>query len=92
MKVLIAATALTGHINPLLAVGRRLAARGDDVVMMTAERFRTKIEASGSRRTTTATRPSTGRRTCRPVRSAIGSSSPGASSIPSPSRPGSCGR
>lgn len=47
MKVLIAATALTGHINPLLAVGRRLAARGDDVVMMTAERFRTKIEASG---------------------------------------------
>ncbi len=61
MKVLIAATALTGHINPLLAVGRGRGA-GDDVVMMTAERFRTKIEASasGSRRTTTATRPSTG--------------------------------
>ncbi|MFC6789627.1 glycosyltransferase [Methylobacterium komagatae] len=49
MKVLIAATALTGHINPLLAVGRRLTARGDDVVVMTAERFRTKIEASGLR-------------------------------------------
>ena len=49
MKVLIAATALTGHINPLLAVGRLLAARGDSVVMTTAEGFRTKIEAAGLR-------------------------------------------
>ncbi|TXM77103.1 glycosyltransferase [Methylobacterium sp. WL69] len=49
MKVLIAATALTGHINPLLALGRLLAARGDSVVMTTAERFRGKIEAAGLR-------------------------------------------
>jgi MGT family glycosyltransferase len=49
MKVLIAATALTGHINPLLAVGRQLVARGDDVVLMTATRFRAKIEAAGLR-------------------------------------------
>jgi len=49
MKVLIAATALTGHINPLLTVGRLLAARGDSVVMTTAERFREKIEAAGLR-------------------------------------------
>ncbi|MCJ2036435.1 glycosyltransferase [Methylobacterium sp. J-068] len=49
MKVLIAATALTGHINPLLAVGHLLAARGDSVVMTTAERFRQKIEAAGLR-------------------------------------------
>lgn len=49
MKVLIAATALTGHINPLLALGRLLAARGDSVVMTSAERFRAKIEAAGLR-------------------------------------------
>ncbi|WP_019903606.1 glycosyltransferase [Methylobacterium sp. 77] len=49
MKVLIAATALTGHVNPLLAVGRLLAARGDSVVMTTAERFREPIEAAALR-------------------------------------------
>jgi len=49
MRVLIAATALTGHINPLLAVGRLLAARGDTVVVTTAEAFRGKIEAAGLR-------------------------------------------
>lgn len=49
MKVLIAATALTGHVNPLLAVGQCLAARGDDVVMTTAELFRGKVEAAGLR-------------------------------------------
>jgi len=49
MKVLIAATALTGHINPLLTVGRLLAARGDSVVMTTAERFRGTVEAAGLR-------------------------------------------
>ncbi|MCJ2046102.1 glycosyltransferase [Methylobacterium sp. J-078] len=49
MKVLIAATALTGHVNPLLAVGRLLAARGDTIVMATAEAFREKIEAAGLR-------------------------------------------
>ena len=49
MKVLIAATALTGHINPLLAIGQRLVARGDGVVMTTAERFREKVEGSGLR-------------------------------------------
>jgi len=31
MKVLIAASALTGHVNPLLAIGNLLRARGDDV-------------------------------------------------------------
>lgn len=49
MKVLIAATALTGHVNPLLAVGRLLAARGGAVVMTTAEPFRKKVEAAGLR-------------------------------------------
>ncbi len=38
-----------GHINPLLAVGRLLSARGDTVVVTTAEAFRGKIEAAGLR-------------------------------------------
>lgn len=49
MKVLIAATALTGHINPLLSLGRCLAARKDDVVLTTAERFRENVEGAGLR-------------------------------------------
>ena len=49
MKVLLAATPLTGHVNPLLAIGRALSARGDAVVVATAERFRVKVEAVGLR-------------------------------------------
>lgn len=49
MKVLIAASALTGHVNPLLAIGNLLRARGDDVLFTTAETFRTRIEAAGLR-------------------------------------------
>lgn len=49
MKVVIAATPLTGHLNPLLAVGRLLAARGDAVVVTTDPRFRHHVEAAGLR-------------------------------------------
>ncbi|MBE7244774.1 MAG: glycosyltransferase [Actinomycetospora chiangmaiensis] len=49
MKILIAATPLTGHVNPLLAVGRAAAARGDDVVVLTDAAFRAKVEAAGLR-------------------------------------------
>lgn len=49
MKVLIAATPLTGHVNPLLAVARLLAGRGDEVVMISAPAFGPKIEAAGLR-------------------------------------------
>ncbi|MCJ2135386.1 glycosyltransferase [Methylobacterium sp. J-026] len=49
MKILIAATPLTGHLNPLLAIGRTVAARGDDVVVLTDEAFRGKVEAAGLR-------------------------------------------
>ncbi|MGU3539156.1 glycosyltransferase [Methylobacterium sp. A54F] len=47
MKVLIAATPLIGHVNPLLAVGRILAARGDTVVFATAASFRHRVAAAG---------------------------------------------
>ncbi|NEU10807.1 glycosyltransferase family 1 protein [Methylobacterium sp. BTF04] len=49
MKILIAATPLTGHVNPMLAIGRLLAARGDDVVVTSAEGFHRKIVAAGLR-------------------------------------------
>lgn len=47
MNVLIAATPLTGHVNPLLAIGRLLAARGDRVVFTTDPAFRGKVEEAG---------------------------------------------
>jgi len=49
MKILLAATPLTGHVNPLLAVGRAAAARGDDVLVLSDARFRSKFEAAGLR-------------------------------------------
>jgi UDP:flavonoid glycosyltransferase YjiC (YdhE family) len=49
MKILIAASPLTGHVNPLLAVGRAAAARGDTVLMLSDAAFRGKIEAAGLR-------------------------------------------
>lgn len=49
MRVLIAASALTGHVNPLLAVGNRLHARGDDVLFVAAEAFRARVETEGLR-------------------------------------------
>ena len=49
MKILIAATPLTGHVNPLLAVGRAAAARGDDVLVLSDPLFRETIEAAGLR-------------------------------------------
>jgi len=49
MKVLIAATPLTGHVNPLLAFGRLLSARGDAVLVTTAEDFRERVEKADFR-------------------------------------------
>ncbi|MGU3667602.1 nucleotide disphospho-sugar-binding domain-containing protein [Methylobacterium sp. A49B] len=49
MKILIAASPLTGHVNPLLAIGRAAAARGDTVLMLSDAAFRGKIEAAGLR-------------------------------------------
>ncbi|MDP4022500.1 glycosyltransferase [Methylobacterium sp. NEAU 140] len=49
MRILIAATPLTGHVNPLLAIGRLLAGRGDAVTVLTDPRFRGAVEAAGLR-------------------------------------------
>ncbi|GJE10908.1 nucleotide disphospho-sugar-binding domain-containing protein [Methylobacterium longum] len=49
MKILIAATPLTGHVNPMLAIGRAAAARGDTVLMLSDPAFRPKVEAAGLR-------------------------------------------
>lgn len=49
MKLLFAASPLTGHVNPILAVARAAAARGDDVVVTTSEAFGPKVEAAGVR-------------------------------------------
>ncbi|GEO99953.1 glycosyltransferase [Methylobacterium haplocladii] len=49
MKVLIAATPLMGHINPLLAIGRLLTKRGDDVLVTTSAAFAMKVEGAGLR-------------------------------------------
>ncbi|GJD79286.1 glycosyltransferase [Methylobacterium gregans] len=49
MKILIAATPLTGHVNPLMAIGRLLASRGDDVVVTTDPLFAEKVERAGLR-------------------------------------------
>ncbi|GJE01590.1 glycosyltransferase [Methylobacterium isbiliense] len=49
MKLLIAATPLTGHLNPLLAIARAALARGDQVAVTTASAFRDRVEAEGLR-------------------------------------------
>lgn len=47
MKVLIAATPLTGHVNPLIAIGRLLAERGDHVLFLTDPAFADKVAEAG---------------------------------------------
>lgn len=49
MKLLFAATPLTGHLNPLLAIARLAAERGDEIVMTCTEPFRARIEKAGFR-------------------------------------------
>ncbi|MCJ2012223.1 glycosyltransferase [Methylobacterium sp. J-076] len=49
MKVLLAATPLTGHVNPMLAVGRLLADRGDAVTFVTDPAFAPQVQAAGFR-------------------------------------------
>ncbi len=48
MKVLITATPLTGHINPLLAIGRMLIEEGHEVVGLCANVMRSHIEGIGA--------------------------------------------
>src|ERR1700704_6069158 len=48
MKILIASTPATGHLNPLLAIGRILIAEGHEVVGLSGNALRTRIEGSGA--------------------------------------------
>ena len=49
MKILIASTPATGHLNPLLAVGRTLIAEGHEVVGLSGSALRNRVEAIGAK-------------------------------------------
>ena len=49
MKILIASTPATGHINPLLAITRILLAEGHEITFLTGSAFRDRIENSGAK-------------------------------------------
>jgi UDP:flavonoid glycosyltransferase YjiC (YdhE family) len=44
MKILIVSTPATGHLNPLLAIGRILIAEGDQVLFLSGTAFRKRIQ------------------------------------------------
>ncbi len=48
MKILIASTPATGHINPMFAIGRMLVEEGHEVVGLSANAMRDRIEAAGA--------------------------------------------
>jgi MGT family glycosyltransferase len=48
-RFLIAATAVPGHVFPLLAVSQHLVSRGHEVVVYTGSLFRERVEATGAR-------------------------------------------
>lgn len=49
MKILIASTPATGHVNPMLALTRILVAEGHEVAIYTGSAFRGRVEASSAR-------------------------------------------
>ena len=49
MKVLIASTPATGHLNPLLAIARVLISSGHEVVGLSSTAMRERIESAGAR-------------------------------------------
>jgi MGT family glycosyltransferase len=48
MKILIASTPATGHLNPLLAIGHILIAEGHQVAFLSGSALRSRIEAIGA--------------------------------------------
>jgi len=48
VKILIASTPMTGHLNPLLTIGRLLIAEGHEVVGLTGSALRERIEGIGA--------------------------------------------
>ncbi len=49
MKILMASTPATGHLNPLLAIGRILIAAGHEIAFLSGSVLRDRIEAIGAR-------------------------------------------
>lgn len=49
MKILIASTPATGHVNPMLAITRILVAEGREVAIYTGSAFRGRVEASSAK-------------------------------------------
>jgi MGT family glycosyltransferase len=49
MKILLASTPATGHLNPLLAIGRFLIAEGHEVAFLSGSALRSPIERIGAR-------------------------------------------
>src|ERR1700736_6776210 len=49
MKILIASTPATGHLNPLLAIGRVLIAEGHEVAFISGRVLRSRIEGIGAK-------------------------------------------
>jgi MGT family glycosyltransferase len=49
MKILLASTPATGHLNPLLAIGRILIAGGHDVACLSGSVLRDRVEGSGAK-------------------------------------------
>ena len=49
MKVLIASTPATGHINPMFSLGNILVRAGHEVIGLSGNAMRDRIEASGAK-------------------------------------------
>ena len=49
MRILIASTPATGHLNPLLAIGRILIAEGHEIVGLSGNALREPIEGIGAK-------------------------------------------
>jgi MGT family glycosyltransferase len=49
MKILIASTPATGHLNPLHAITRMLLAEGHEITFLTGSAFRARIASSGAK-------------------------------------------
>jgi MGT family glycosyltransferase len=49
MKILIASTPATGHLNPLLAIARILVSENHEIAFLTGTAFRARIEASSAK-------------------------------------------
>lgn len=49
MKIIFAASPLVGHVNPIIAIAQHAMAHGDQVLVLAASEFQSKIEAAGLR-------------------------------------------